>query len=227
MTVRVAVTTSADRAAGAARCFRAAGLDPVVLPCIRVVAADVERVRALREAAEGGDLLVLTSGRPLDILWPEGRMPPLAVAAVGPATARRAERWGARVVTVGTRGGADLADRIRGGRKVVVYPHAEGTDGETIRLLEAAAERLLAAPVYRTDPVPPADDPVEAAAFASPSAVEGWVAGRSLERLVVAVIGATTAGAVARFGRKADVIASRPGYEALAEALAAHVEETR
>lgn len=219
----MAVTTSRDRAPEAAACFAAAGLTPVVLPCIRIVPAD--DVGSLRRAAEEADLLVLTSRRPLEILWPEGRMPPVPVAAVGPATARQAERWGARVVTVGRGGGADLV--IDGRWKAVVYPHAEGTDREVIRRLEAMAERLVAEPVYRTEPVPPAAYPVEAVAFASPSAVEGWTSGRSLDGLVVGAIGATTAAAVETFGRRPDVVPALPGYRALAEELAAHIEETR
>ncbi|MFN2487485.1 MAG: hypothetical protein ABR609_12925, partial [Acidimicrobiia bacterium] len=77
--IRVAITT--DRFEGAASSFRPLGLAPVWLPCIRIEPADAGLLARAREATLASDLLLITSVRTLDVLWPDGSMPAVEVAA--------------------------------------------------------------------------------------------------------------------------------------------------
>ncbi|MDP8957759.1 MAG: uroporphyrinogen-III synthase, partial [Actinomycetota bacterium] len=128
---------------------------------------------------------------------------------------------GGRVLAVGDGGLRSLLDEFDPKGRTVAYPHAEGTDAVGLRLLEQGARRLVAVAVYRSVPRGPGTDPVEAAAFASPSAVEGWCMTRSLADIRVGAIGPTTAAALEQRGRRADVVASSSSYRMLAEGLAA------
>jgi uroporphyrinogen-III synthase len=117
----------------------------------------------------------------------------------------------------------ELAGRVSG--KAVLFPHAGGADLSTIGELEHAGADVSAVEVYVTTPVPPALDPVDAAIFGSPSAVEGWFRSRSLDDVVVAAIGATTNEALAHRGRPADLVPNRPDYGSLLEMLSATMRE--
>jgi uroporphyrinogen-III synthase len=86
-------------------------------------------------------------------------------------------------------------------------------------MLEKAAAGMSTWEVYATKPVPPALDPVDAAAFGSPSAVEGWFQARGLQEIVVAAIGGTTGAALYQRGHHADVVPERPDYAELLERL--------
>ena len=86
--IRVAVTT--DRFEAVAPHFSEVGLDPVSLPCIRIEPADQAVLAQARKAAIGADLLMITSVRTLDLLWPAAHMPDVAVAAVASPTAATA-----------------------------------------------------------------------------------------------------------------------------------------
>lgn len=222
---RVAVTTAADRAGALSAALGDEGLEPVELPCIRVEEADPDVLRRARKAAEGADLLLLTSMRSIDILWPEDGFPRTEVAAVGGATAERASSRGGRVVASGTGGAARLIGMLDLAGKTVAYPHAAGTDPGVLAALQAGAGRVVALPVYRTVPIGPAGDPVDGAAFASPSAVLGWTMTRSLAELVVGAIGPTTAAALEARHRAPDVVAFPPSFRSLARELARHLEE--
>ena len=79
---RVAVTTAVDTAHRVARLLHLDQLEPVMLPCIRIVAAPIEALERLRAAARDADWIVVTSPRAVHVTWPEGGMPSLPVAAV-------------------------------------------------------------------------------------------------------------------------------------------------
>jgi uroporphyrinogen-III synthase len=231
--IRVAITS--DRFEHAAVPFREAGFEPVRLPCIRVAPAGEAILSEARQAIASADLLLISSVRTIDLLWPDDAMPAVSVAAVGVATAQAAADRGGRVVAYGRGGMADLLDRsgdgLEGSR--VVFPHG-GTrglptwmrpdkDSSAIRRLRSLAGDLQEFEVYQTLAQPPSMDPVAAAAFASPSAVAGWSLSRRLDGLVIGVIGPTTAKAVA-IHRSPDVMAPRPTHQALAQAMASYME---
>lgn len=221
--IRVAITT--DRFQRAAPDYRRLGLEPVRLPCIRVEPSDPGVLALAREAASLADLLVITSIRTLDLLWPDGSMPAVAVGAVGAMTSAAVAARGGRVVFRGGSGLADLVERrpdlLASSR--VVFPHAAGPNHGAVEVLRERAAHLSEFDVYRSVPVAPGSEPVEASAFASPSAVEGWLLSRSLDDITVGVIGPTTAEAVG-LHRPPDVIADRPSHRSLAEAMASYLE---
>ena len=212
----VAVTT--DRYPQVAPLFHEAGLDPVWLPCIQVEPAEPEVLEEARMLAEGADLLVVSSVRTVDILWPNGPIADVEVAAVGESTAAAAAARGGRVVVTGRAGLRDLVDQLADRLTGAAFPHAAGTNPLTLEMLADAGVHLVE--VYRTTPIAPGPTSVDAVVFASPSAVEGWLLTRSLEGLVVGVIGSTTRAALAA---PPDVVAARPTYRALAEAMAKHL----
>ncbi|MEX2653255.1 MAG: uroporphyrinogen-III synthase [Acidimicrobiia bacterium] len=221
--IRVAITT--DRFQSAAPAFSRLGLEPVGLPCIRVEPSDLGVLAQAREAASLADLLVITSVRTLDLLWPDGSMPAVEVGAVGASTAAAVVARGGRVVMLGRSGLADLAeqtpDRLVSSR--VVFPHAAGPDQVAVEVLRERAADFREFEVYHSVPVAPGSAPVEAAAFASPSAVKGWLLSRALDGIAVGVIGPTTREALARH-RPPDVVAARPSHQSLAQALASYLE---
>lgn len=220
--MRVAVTTAVDRADSVAVELQAAGLDPVLLPCIRVEPAPVADLDRIREAALAGDLVILTSARAVRITWPDGMPPDLPVAAVGEGTAAEVRRRGGSVEVMGVDGGESLvrllAPRVAG--RTVVFPRADRLASPIVEELRFAGARVVDVAVYTTVPVGPALDAVDAASFASPSAVEGWSLARSFEGVVVAALGATTRAALAARGVGDVIVPERPGFGMLARTLA-------
>jgi len=220
---RVAVTT--DRFDDVAGCFVEVGLEPVELPCIEVEPVSPDQLAETRDLTSRADVLIVTSPRVVSLLWPHGGMPDVDTAAVGPSTAAAVARAGGRVSLTGEAGLAGLADlaldRLDGRR--VVVAHAAGSDPAGLSQLRANAPDLEERVVYRSVPMAPETVEIDAVAFASPSAVEGWVLARDLEDVVVGAIGATTADAIARH-RAPDVIAATPSYPALAESIATFME---
>lgn len=224
--IRVAVTTSIDTWERPAVELRRVDLEPVPLPCIRVEEVPGAGERA-RLAISEADLVVVTSIRALDLVWGSGVLPDIDFAAVGPATAQGIKRKGGRVVRAGHGGALALVRLIEGdlrGRRVL-YLHARGSDPDAISRLAGGAGSVVDVELYQSVPVGPGGDPVEAATFASPSAVAGWLQTRTLDGLILAAIGPATAGELARHGRPPEVTAPNPGFPALADALAAYLEE--
>lgn len=222
MNPRLALTTTLERSSALADSLRRRGIEPVSLPCIEIVAAVEPVLESARQASERCDLLVLTSRRVVEVLWPAGNMPPVNVAAVGVATAAAAEESGGSVGVVGPGGGADLVAGI--GHLVrdkdVVFPHAAGADPSLVEQLRSAGARVTAHTVYETRPLAPAMDEVEAVVFGSPTAVEGWLLTRTLDNLVVGAIGDTTAQALARRGATSHVIPATPSFDRLLDLVA-------
>ncbi|NOY55828.1 MAG: hypothetical protein GXP34_07560 [Actinobacteria bacterium] len=220
---RIGITTAAERSPRVEAIFTAAGLRPVRLPCVRIEAVPARVIDEMRRKAERADLVVLTSVTALNLLWGE-HAPAAPVAAVGSATAAAVTERGGRVSLVGSSTGLALAAEIDAPGRWVVFPHAQGTDPETLRLLASKVGNLDAAPVYRTVPIPPQGDSVDAVAFGSPSAVRGWVLARSLAGPVVGAIGSRTAGQVESLGGTVDVMPEVPRFDLLAQALSARLE---
>jgi uroporphyrinogen-III synthase len=227
MTPRVALTTTPDREEALGQSLRQKGLQPVSLPCIEVIAAAASVLESAREAAASCDLIVLTSARVVEVLWPAGDMPPMNVAAVGALTAAAANEAGGLVTFVGSGGGADLAtdlvDSLRG--RQVAFPHAAGADPATLETLRRAGARVTAQPIYETRPVAPDLDEVEAVVFGSPTAVEGWHLSRTLDDLVVGAVGHTTTEALSRWGAAPHLIPETPSFHRLVDLVAGELAD--
>ena len=217
----VAITTAADRFEEAARPFALLEFTPVPLPCITIEVADEDLLAGARVTATGVDLLFATSARAIRLLWPDGNMPPVPVAAVGAATARAVTEAGGNVAVIGTGGGLDLVARVRelGGVRRALYPHAGGTDPAVLDALRVSVPVVSTIPVYETVPIAPATDPVDAVAFASASAVDGWFLTRDTAGMIVAAIGGPTADALEQRGVTADAVPDIPGFGTMAAAL--------
>lgn len=219
--MRVAVTTSPDAYGRVANPLQAVGLEPVALPCIRIVPGDPAELDRLRQATTRADLLVITSGRSVAMLWRDGGMPPVPVAAVGASSARAVEAAGGLVYLTGDGGAARLAEllehRVLGLQ--MVFPHARAADPSITDRLRKAGATVIAGAAYGTEPVAPGGDAVEAVVLGSPSGVTGWCLTRSLDDVVVAAMGETTADAVSARGGKASIVPGRPRFEEVAREL--------
>lgn len=224
---RVAVTTTPDNFRRVANPLAEVGLEPIQLPCIRVVPSPDDVLDELRRATEQADWLIVTSARAIRTVWPDGGIPPgVRVAAVGPATADAARAAGGDVRVIGSGGTTALRAALRGrlpGQKVV-FPHARSADPGTIRQLRREAASVVAEPAYTTHPIAPSNDPVDAVVFGSPSAVDGWASGRAFAGTVIAALGSTTATRVRELGAFVDVVSDPPDLTTLAGGLAAHFE---
>lgn len=218
--MRVAVTNPVDRARGLAAAMERAGLTPVSLACTKVVANSEHELAQARRSAERADLLVVSSSRTIEMLWPDGGMPAVDVVAVGPATAATVQAAGGHVSFVGHGGTADLATFVAR-RHSSSTIHLTATNGVAL-----AVDGVRRVGVYTTLPIPPASAPVDAVAFTSPSAVVGWTSARDLAGLVVGAIGETTASALRGFGCH-PLVPDTPSYETLAETLAATSSKTK
>lgn len=214
----VAVTAPPPGSSRLADLVESAGHAGRLLPTVRVVPADTMVLADARAAAGEADVVLLTSARTVDLVWNGTGMAGLSVLAVGSATAAAAAMAGAEVTATGTAGAEALAAEVGPLRPgtVVAFPHAEGTDLEALAALGDIDLRPTV--VYRSQPVAPADDPVDAALFASPSAVRGWCISRSFDGLVVAAIGPTTAAAITTAGAR-PIVAARPSFDALVATL--------
>ncbi|HJU52350.1 MAG TPA: uroporphyrinogen-III synthase [Acidimicrobiia bacterium] len=219
--MRVAITT--DRFDSVAPLYREAGLEPIWLPCVRVEPASDEVLDRARQVAASAELLMLSSARTVDWLWPHGGVPSVDAVAVGSAAAKTFSERGGRVVLTGNSGLADLAAKAstRLATNRVVFPRSADTDPDVLWIIRQLAPDLVEFEVYRTQPIPPEDIEVRAVAFASPSAVVGWHLSRDLVDLAVGAIGPTTSAALSQ---PPDVVARSPSHRALAQALKSHME---
>jgi uroporphyrinogen-III synthase len=220
---RVAITTTFEGFRRVSQAFLDVGLTPVSLPCISIEQAPPADLDAMRTGAGSADIMVVTSRRSIEILWPAGGMPSTPVAAVGDATSHAVADAGGTLAFVGTGGGDELIDLItpRLMRAVVAYPHARRADPLLGDRLRQRAALVHSCAVYDTVPIAPASDPVDVVTFASPSAVEGWALARGFDPLVLA-IGPTTRAALERVGRGPDLVADDPTFTALARSIARH-----
>jgi uroporphyrinogen-III synthase len=232
--LRVLVTRPAGEGADAwAAALRVAGAEPILYPTLVVVAP--ESWDALDQALaklDEYDLLIFTSQTTVAVVvgrLPGHRFPPglrARIAAVGPATEQAIGKAGGKVALIPSDNRQEgLVDLLRplvsGGR--VLLPIAAAGRALLAESLRAAGSVVDVVTAYRTvaktdNGPPPAFD---AAVFASPSALRGYLAGAGRETLagkVVAVIGATTAEEAQNQGISA-VVASRPDIDAIIHAL--------
>lgn len=226
--VKVAVTTTSDAAPKLSRALASVGLEPVPLPCIRVLPGAPDELARLRGAARDADWLLLMSPRAVHTLWPNGGMPPTPAACVGPTTAGTCEAAGGNPVVVGTAGAEGLVDEIAetiAGR-LVFFPHAAASDQRILDRLRSICV-LTEGAAYRTETITPEDTRVEAVVFTSPSTVRGWLSARPLDGLVVAALGTTTATELRSHGYEPQVMPPTPDVVELAHGLARCCETRR
>ncbi len=249
---RVAVTRGKQGEDALADRLRALGAEVLDFPAIAVAppeAAAQAVVDAVLRRLDDFEWAVFASGNAVDQtlarlaslgLGPEA-LARLRLAAVGPATAERLTRAvrAPDLTPAEARGTAlaeALAPQVRGRR--VLVPRAEEGRPELVDGLQAAGAQVVAPVVYRTVPAPPESlaplgdalerGEVDAVVFMSPSAVKSVVAALGaraslLVRTAVAVIGPTTAEAVAAAGLRVDVQPGAARAEALADAIAARL----
>jgi uroporphyrinogen-III synthase len=226
-TPRLALTSTADRSHAIIEAVSFHGCEAVVLPCIETQPAGQGTLEEVRTEAAESDWLLITSPRTVAILWPGGGMPHAKAAVVGEATGDAVRRAGGRVAAIGESGLDELvgnwAQQVAG--HTVFFPHSAASDLSRLRPLEEHGARVATTVVYETKPVPPGSDPVDAALFASPSAVAGWTLSRSLEDLVIGAIGETTARSLKDHGHPPQVVPSRPDFEMLIDLTARHLRE--
>lgn len=224
MTV-VAITSTPGRASVAGRAAARVGFDVALLPSVVLVPGEPGLRAAAANVARNTEVIVLTSGHAVDVVWGEGAMPrSVDTLAVGSRTAEAVRRRGGRVNVVGSSGLAALLDVATGGieGRSVVYPRAADAPSSSLARLASLARFLFAPAVYAVTAAPPPRYPsVNVAWFASPSAVTGWSMSRSLEGVQRVAIGPTTAAALERAGSPPHAVATEPSYEAMADATAA------
>ncbi len=229
---RVGVTRPAGRGRSLAAALVACGLEAIEVPLIETrVTSDLAPLR--RALGEGASLVVLSSTTSVPALVAAGGAPERSrVAAVGPATSAALAEAGLPAAVVGDgSGGAALAELIgrpaTPGERAVVLAAAGGRR-EVVEGLAGLGWLVEEVVVYSTVPcdVSPADvvalDACDVVSFASPSAVEAFVAlrdgdGRALEPRPAVAIGETTASAARAAGFDV-VLADEATDEAMAQA---------
>lgn len=224
---RLALTSTADRSASLAPLVSDHDLEPVSLPCIEFAPGDRSVVDDARLRSSRCDWLVITSTRTVSTLWPQGDMPEVPVAAVGPAAAAAVRAAGGTPRLVGTAGSEELlalmTSKVSG--QAVFFPHAADADLSGLRSLQTAGAGVDSLAVYDVRPIPPGDEPVDAVIFGSPTAVAGWFLARTTAGLRVGAIGATTAAALGERRVAAESVPGTPSFEQLIEIVAADMRD--
>ncbi|MFQ5967114.1 MAG: uroporphyrinogen-III synthase [Acidimicrobiia bacterium] len=219
-TVRLAVTTTADRAEPLLAALAAQGLEPLSLPAVRAEASEPAELARAAASCEDADVMVFTSPRPIALLWDAG-LPSTRAAVCGAGTAEEVEKRGGTVWASGTGTAADLAQMVAPGLGGldVAFPHARGADPRVALTLADAARSLTAVAVYELLAEPAPREPVEGVIFTHPQAVDGWLLSRGLANTFVVTVGRATMGALRRHGRRPDLALRNADLPAIAEAI--------
>jgi uroporphyrinogen III methyltransferase/synthase len=236
---RVVVTRRAEQAGVLADKLRAAGLEPVLFPTIRLKPLPSAVLDgALRELALF-DWLIFTSANGVDFFFRRARELGLTLkiprtAVVGPATARRLTDQGVAVDFIPAKyTGAALAAGLGdlSGQRVLLPRAGLGGREITERLGRRGAD-VLDVPLYDTvtaEPGPMAlarlRQGYEAVTFTSPSGVRGFIqlAGWPDEGTIIACIGPSTAQAAQAAGLPVTVTPEEYTLDGLVESVAAHL----
>ena len=232
---RIVVTRAAHQAASLREPLRALGAEVLVVPAV-AIAEPADGGAALRAAAQrvdDYDWVAFTSANAVDRflgLLRDGRvLGQVGVAAVGASTAAALRRWFIQADLVPSEfTGEALADAFPaappGGG--VLLPQAAGARAAVAAALTRKGWAVEAVEAYRTVPavIPPesiaAASTAHAIAFASPSAVDAWVASGAPVPGVVACLGPVTAAAARGHGLPVAVEPVEHTAAALVEALA-------
>lgn len=128
------------------------GADVLVMPCVRSEPlADTRALSAALTSLGASDLLVLTSRAGAEAVAPFA--PAAPVAAVGPATARRARALGLRVAFVPAHAdGATLARELPLPAGQVLFARSDLAEREPLDILRARGARVREVVAYRTVP---------------------------------------------------------------------------
>lgn len=233
---RVLVTRPFEQAQPLAEALRVAGAVPVLYPTITLAPPPSwEPLDSAISRLSSYEWLVFTS--PSAVRFVFERAPGLtsqlnapgspAVAAVGGETAKVLERFAVTVSVVPSdqrQEGLVTALLARAAGKRILFPQALGGRELLRDQLVKAGSVVDVVPVSQTVPlpldVPP--PPFDVATFASPSALNAFVARLTVAALrdkVVAVIGPTTRDAAIAAGLTVAVVASAPSSAALVAAL--------
>lgn len=246
---RVAITRTRDQNSELREKLEALGAEVLELPLIRIE-KDVDRQMFVEVLTELGtyDWIVFTSANGVRFFFEEfykgfpdvRALGLLRFACVGRATAREIEKHRVRVECMPeTATGVSLADELAktgslDSAKVIVVTGNLNRD-KLVRKLEAAGAIVDRLPLYRTERVKLADEPVardfwqrgaDAILFASSSAVESFAAQEGAmafepgaKRPQVGSIGPQTSESLREAGLAVDFEAERPSLDALIEAL--------
>jgi len=248
---RILLACSPQKMASLSARLREMGAEILEWPVLAVqeIEDNAELERALGRL-DGYDWIFFTSAYAVEIfarrlaasgLGP-GLQPKAQICAVGPATAREAERWGLRVSLVPDRFSAEglieAIDLRSGGRHGlsgarVLYPRAEQARELLAEALSAAGALVDAIPVYRTfrgsiDPVAVEDIKRKVPnllVFTSSAAVRnfaeilGDAAAGMLRRCAVSVLGPVTAGTVQAYGKSPEIVPAQNTVDSLCDAI--------
>ena len=243
---RVLVTRAAEQAAELAALLRGAGYEPVVAPTVTVEPlASLGALDAALDDLGAYRWVILASANAAQLV--AGRLPAIrgrdgaagTELVTGPAGVRALEEAGLRVGrVVSPFSAAAVLDALAGERvdgARVLLPRSEGGREELAAGLRTRGAVVDEVAVYRTVPVGESEEVmralregVAAATFFSPSAVRGFLAalrsggtdaGKALEGVVVACLGATTAGEARAHGLRVDVVPGDTTAAAMVEAL--------
>ena len=243
---RVLVTRSADRSPGLVERLRARGAEVVELPLLAIQAPDDPRpFRDAVRALDGYDWLLLTSANAVRAMAEASgaRLPKaLHLASAGPATteAIREHFPGTAITAQATSafGGEGLARALAlvdVSAARMLFPVSDRSPATLADVLRARGARVDVVVAYRT--AVPGDagsalrvalgQAVDVATFASPSAVDAFVAMGGGSSIPAIVIGPTTARAARDAGLTVAATAAAATGEGLADAVLAYFAETR
>ena len=186
-----------------------------------------QRAELPRRLEEGWRWVIVTSptaARVLAAAWEEAGRPPLAVAALGRATARALARAGLEPGFVAPEAyGRSLAETLPGAGRVL-WPASARAGGELPRTLAARGFETVRLDAYTTRPRPLSRgermrlEAAAVAALASPSAVQAWAAGAA-SRPPAAAIGRVTGEAARAAGFEPVRWPDAPGAVGWAQAV--------